>query len=165
MTWADLHTESERLAIEAQLALRTRNAGKAIELYKRAAEVERRALDQLDVSKARTRGITAVSAVALWFKAREYALVEYVSNGPTSPYGEATKVPKLSLSVDRFILASGPRETTLELTDPFRLFTVDSLHLRNACIPALCALSQDVDHFGGHLRKKVLIRRMQPVGP
>ena len=80
MTWAELHAESEQLAIEAQLALRARNAGKAIELYRRAAEVERRALDQLDVSKGRTRGITAVSAVALWFKAGEYALAEQLAH-------------------------------------------------------------------------------------
>ncbi len=80
MTWADLHVESERLAIEAQLALRTRNAARAIELYKRAAEIEQRALDQLDVSKARTRGVTAVSAVALWFKAGEYALAEQLAH-------------------------------------------------------------------------------------
>lgn len=79
MTWAELHAESEQLAIEAQLALRARNAGHAVELYKRAAEVERRALDQLDVSKERTRGITAVSAVALWFKAGEYALAEQLA--------------------------------------------------------------------------------------
>lgn len=80
MIWAELHAESEQLAIEAQLALRARNAGQAVELYKRAAEVERRALDQLDVSKARTRGITAVSAVALWFKAGEYALAEQLAH-------------------------------------------------------------------------------------
>ena len=80
MTWAELHSESERIAIEAQLALRARNAGQAIELYKRAAEIERRALDQLDVSKTRTRGITAVSAVALWFKAREYVLAEQLAH-------------------------------------------------------------------------------------
>lgn len=79
MTWVELHTESERFAIEAQLALRARNAVKAIELYKRAAEIERQALEQIDVSKARTRGITAVSAVALWFKAREYALAEQLA--------------------------------------------------------------------------------------
>lgn len=76
MTWAELHAESERLAIEAQLASRTRNPEHAMALYKRAAESERKALDQLDVSKVRTRGITAVSAVALWFKASEYALAE-----------------------------------------------------------------------------------------
>ena len=80
MTWAELHSESERIAIEAQLALRARNAGQAIELYRRAAEIERRALDQLDVSKTRTRGITAVSAVALWFKAGEYVLAEQLAH-------------------------------------------------------------------------------------
>ena len=80
MTWIELHTESERFAIEAQLALRDRNPGRAIELYKRAAEIERQALDQLDVSKVRTRGITAVSAVALWYKAREYALAEQLAH-------------------------------------------------------------------------------------
>lgn len=80
MTWAELHSESERLAIEAQFAMRARNAGQAIELYKRAAEIERQALDLLDVSKTRTRGITVVSAVALWFKAGEYALAEQLAH-------------------------------------------------------------------------------------
>lgn len=79
MTWAELHAESERLAIEAQLASRTRNPEHALSLYKRAAESERKALNQLDVSKVRTRGITAVSAVALWFKASEYALAEQLA--------------------------------------------------------------------------------------
>lgn len=80
MTWAELHGESERLAIEAQIAIRDRNAGQASQLYKRAAEFERRALDQLDASKTRTRGITAVSAVALWFKAGEYVLAEQLAH-------------------------------------------------------------------------------------
>lgn len=80
MTWADLHAESERLAIEAQLTLRERNVGKALDLYKQAADAERRALDQLDKSKTRTRGITAVSAVALWFKAGEYTLAEQLAH-------------------------------------------------------------------------------------
>lgn len=80
MTWADLHGESERLAIEAQLALRNHNAVRAIELYKRAAEIEQQALDQLDVSKTRTRGITAVSAVALWFKGGEYVFAERLAH-------------------------------------------------------------------------------------
>ena len=80
MSWAELHTESERLAIEAQLALSARNAGQANQLYKLAAEREQQALYQLDVSKARTRGITAVSAIALWFKAEEYSLAEQLAH-------------------------------------------------------------------------------------
>lgn len=80
MTWVELHTESERLAIEAQLALRARSTGQAIDLYGQAAEAERRALDQIDVSKVRTRGVTAVSAVALWFKAGEYEHAEQLAH-------------------------------------------------------------------------------------
>ena len=76
MSWAELHSESERLAIEARSAMRARDFGRAFDLYKRAAEFEWQALDQLDPSKVRTRGITAVSAVALWFKAGEYNLAE-----------------------------------------------------------------------------------------
>jgi hypothetical protein len=76
MTWTDLHGESEHLAMEAQAAMRTRNTDQAMTFYKRAAELEWRALDSLDMSKVRTRGITAVSAVALWFKANEYARAE-----------------------------------------------------------------------------------------
>ncbi|MGH8533035.1 MAG: hypothetical protein ACREV1_10020 [Gammaproteobacteria bacterium] len=80
MTWAQFHADSERLAIEAQLAARARDMARAIDLYKRAGDLERQALDQLDVSKARTRGITAVSAVALWFKAGEYLLAEQLAH-------------------------------------------------------------------------------------
>ncbi|MEJ1958928.1 MAG: hypothetical protein WDM70_05290 [Nitrosomonadales bacterium] len=80
MTWAELHAESERLAIDAQLALKARSTVQAIELYKQAANAERKALDQIDVSKVRTRGITAVSAVALWFKAGEYELAEQLAH-------------------------------------------------------------------------------------
>lgn len=61
------------------MAARARNSDQALELYKQAAAAERRALDQLDVAKVRTRGITAVSAVALWFKAREYVLAEQLA--------------------------------------------------------------------------------------
>ena len=79
MTWAELHTKSEKLAIEAQLALRARNTEQALDLYRQAAEAEQQALHQLDTSKLRTRGITAVSAVALWFKASEYIRAEQVA--------------------------------------------------------------------------------------
>lgn len=80
MTWASLHAESERLAIEAQLALKAHDARRAIELYKQAAEIEQQALAELDASKMRTRGIAAVSAVALWFKAREYVFAERLAH-------------------------------------------------------------------------------------
>ena len=80
MTWATHHAESERLAIAAQLASRARDTDGALDLYRQAAKAERLALDLLDSSKARTRGITAVSAVALWFKAAEYTLAEQLAH-------------------------------------------------------------------------------------
>lgn len=80
MTWAELHSESEQLAIKAQLTLKAHNTEKAFNLYRQAAETERQALDVLDVSKVRTRGITAVSAIALWFKAGEYIQAEQLAH-------------------------------------------------------------------------------------
>jgi hypothetical protein len=79
MTWTELHEQSERLAIEAERALKTRNTATALVLYKQAADCERRALGLVDPSKSRTRGITAVSAVALFFKAREYIQAEQLA--------------------------------------------------------------------------------------
>ena len=79
MSWSELHTQSEKFATEAHLALRSGRSSDARNLYKQAAELEQKALDLLDVTKARTRGITAVSAVALWFKAGEYTLAEQLA--------------------------------------------------------------------------------------
>jgi hypothetical protein len=80
MTWSVLHSESEKLAIEAQLAARERNHEVALELYRRAAEAERRALALVGADKVRTKAITAVSAVALFFKAREYSAAEQLAH-------------------------------------------------------------------------------------
>ena len=80
MNWAIFHTESERLAIDAYRKSRAQNIAEANVLYSQAAEAEQRALGCLDVSKIRTRGITAVSAVALWFKATEYAYAEQLAH-------------------------------------------------------------------------------------
>jgi hypothetical protein len=76
MSWLDRHAQSEKLAIEALLSLRAGDERGALSLYKQAAELEQEALYQLDPTKERTRGITAVSAVALWFKAADYLAAE-----------------------------------------------------------------------------------------
>jgi hypothetical protein len=80
MTWALLHAKSEALAIEASVAIKNRDEAKAQDLYKSAAQFEKQALELLDPSKTRTRGITAVSAVALWFKGGEYAQAEQIAH-------------------------------------------------------------------------------------
>lgn len=84
MTWAELHAKSESLAIEASLAQRNRDAFSAQELFRQAARFEKQALDVLDSSKVRTRGITAVSTVALWFKGGEYVQAELVAHSALS---------------------------------------------------------------------------------
>jgi hypothetical protein len=80
MTWADLHKRSEALAIEAEQAFRYGNASNAAHLYAQAAELEEQALAFVDVTKARTKGITAVSAVSLWYKAAMYERAEQLAH-------------------------------------------------------------------------------------
>ena len=72
MSWADYHTQSEQLAHEAEVAFTTGDRERAERLYVDAAAAETRALADLSAGKARTFGITVVSAVALWYKGRAY---------------------------------------------------------------------------------------------
>jgi hypothetical protein len=79
MSWVDHHKASEATAIEAEQKLRSGSAPDAARLYARAAELEQQALAELDSSKTRTRGITAVSAVSLWYKAAAYERAEQLA--------------------------------------------------------------------------------------
>ena len=69
MSWNEHHSESEKLASEAELVSRSGNRQEAEQLYAEAAAAEARALADLTPEKQRTIGITAISAVALWYKA------------------------------------------------------------------------------------------------
>jgi len=73
MGWNQNHSESERFASQAEVAARAGRRKRAAELYREAAEAERRALAAIDPLKIRTLGITAVSAVSLYYKAAERA--------------------------------------------------------------------------------------------
>jgi hypothetical protein len=79
MTWANLHRASETLAIEAEQAFRRGDASDATRLYVKAAELEQQALAAVDPAKTRTKGITAVSAVSLLYKAAEYERAEQLA--------------------------------------------------------------------------------------
>jgi len=69
MSWSEHHKLSERLASAAHQALRGAVPCESSSLFVEAAEAEERALLELDAtSKPRTFGITAVSAVALYYK-------------------------------------------------------------------------------------------------
>lgn len=76
MSWSTQHSLSEKLAIEALTASRAGNAPRAETLYRKAAENEAAAFDAIEDGKSRTRGITAVSAVSLWYKGHDYSSAE-----------------------------------------------------------------------------------------
>jgi hypothetical protein len=71
MSWDSYHSQSEQYASAALAAFQQGDFATAETLYRQAATAEVSALTALDRTKARTRGITAVSAVALYYKAKE----------------------------------------------------------------------------------------------
>lgn len=71
MSWLEHHRNSELLASDAEIALHQGDSIRARELYKKAAEAEENALQEVGHDQRRTYGITAVSAVSLYLKASE----------------------------------------------------------------------------------------------
>ena len=71
MTWLEHHRLSEQYAAEAEIANQRGELTQAQNFYAKAAQAEERALQEVAPDKPRTYGITAVSAVALYFKASE----------------------------------------------------------------------------------------------
>jgi hypothetical protein len=61
------------LAAEAEIARRGGDRVSGERLYVEAAKAEHAAFSALGADKQKTRGITAVSAAALWYKGRDYA--------------------------------------------------------------------------------------------
>jgi predicted nucleotide-binding protein len=80
MNWLSFHQDSETLAASAHEALLRGDATRAKQLFGQAADAEERALEILNVDKPRTLGITAVSAVALWYKAGELDRAEQLAH-------------------------------------------------------------------------------------
>lgn len=66
------HRESEILSYEANKLMLEGNIEKARHLYAKAAELEKIALKSISPQKTRTFGILAVSAVALYYKSRDF---------------------------------------------------------------------------------------------
>lgn len=74
MSWLEYHRESELLASDGEIALHRGDGERARALYNKAAEAEVNALREVGDDKPRTYGITAVSAVSLYFKAAEWQI-------------------------------------------------------------------------------------------
>jgi hypothetical protein len=79
MSWSLHHSESENYAGLAEEASKQADIQQALEFYRLAAQAETQALDSLESDKYRTIGITAVSAVSLWFKAQELRQAEQLA--------------------------------------------------------------------------------------
>lgn len=79
MSWNTLHRLSEQAASKAQLALLQGSHEEARDLYAQAANAEDKALGELDLSKTRTVGISAVSAASLYYKAADLSRAEEVA--------------------------------------------------------------------------------------
>jgi hypothetical protein len=103
-TWSQLHALSEAAAIEASLARYDGDSANANRLYAEAADYEEQALAVVDVTYGRTRGITAVSAVSLWYKAGQFEragqLARTMLNDSTLPSYSRVELRELVEMVD-----------------------------------------------------------------
>ncbi|NJN56989.1 MAG: hypothetical protein HC879_05550 [Leptolyngbyaceae cyanobacterium SL_5_9] len=80
MSWLVHHTQSEEYANQAEELCRQQDLDRAASFYRLSAEAEVKALNNLDPSKTRTIGITAVSATSLYFKAQEFLRAKRVAH-------------------------------------------------------------------------------------
>jgi conjugal transfer/entry exclusion protein len=72
MSWKEYHSQSTELASQAQVLKWQGELAAAKQYYAMAATAESKALAAIVPEQTRTLGITAVSAVALWYKAEEF---------------------------------------------------------------------------------------------
>ncbi|MGG6264577.1 hypothetical protein ACQ4M3_26975 [Leptolyngbya sp. AN03gr2] len=72
MSWLAHHTLSEGYASQAEEFCRQQDFERAAKFYRLAAKAELNALEDIDLGKTRTIGITATSAASLYFKARDF---------------------------------------------------------------------------------------------
>ncbi|MGF1524481.1 MAG: hypothetical protein ACFBSF_19335 [Leptolyngbyaceae cyanobacterium] len=80
MSWLEHHTQSEGYASQAEKLSRRHENEQAADFYRLAAKAEVSALEDLNHSKTRTIGITAISAASLYFKAQEFLLARRVAH-------------------------------------------------------------------------------------
>jgi hypothetical protein len=79
MSWSKYHIQSEQHAIAAEVASKSRDNDLAIKHYALAAQAEVNALNCLSSDKARTIGITVVSATSLYFMAQDFSQARIVA--------------------------------------------------------------------------------------
>jgi hypothetical protein len=165
MSWDLYHTESEMLASQAE-ALRLRgNHASATDLYRRAAELEERALEALDPSRPRTRGITAVSALSLWHKAGSdedvHRLARQVLAEPLPHFAQAQAREFLHVSdVDS---ATPEQRFEVELTLRYAVRAPDRKVAEREAVERWRSGSGDAPGASG--QGELVAVRSQPAGP
>jgi hypothetical protein len=89
MSWHEHHRESEQFASNAEVLQRQGEVEAARQNYAIAAAAEVKALAFIESHETRTFGITAVSAVALLFKAKDFLQAKQIAyqclSQPTLP--------------------------------------------------------------------------------
>jgi superfamily II DNA or RNA helicase len=108
VSWNEHHSRSEKLAIEAEMATRAGDGKRAKELYVQAATEELAALEFLSTDKGRTRGITAVSVVSLFYKGQDYSSAERLAQDYLGYQLPKFAETQLSDLLDRIRLNEGP---------------------------------------------------------
>lgn len=124
MSWADLHQQSERLAAEAKASAKL-SVRRAQELYGEAAKLESAALEGLAPTKLRTLGVTAVSAAALWFKAKELVQAQKIAyKALTNELLPAFAVTQLQELLQSIWSEQVRKNTGLEFSEEAVLFSI-----------------------------------------
>ena len=80
MSWLKYHRLSEEHSSDAEVAVRRGEHTRALGLYAKAAQAEELALKEVEPAKSRTYGITAVSAVALHYKANQQEQAQFLAH-------------------------------------------------------------------------------------
>lgn len=116
MTWIEHHRSSERLAAEAEVAARRGERVRSQQLYAKAADAEASALGEIDPSKTRTLGITAISTVSLYLKANRLYDAEAIAYTSLASAG----LPAFAAEQLRVLLQSIWSEQVRERTGGFQ---------------------------------------------
>ncbi|MBW1802352.1 MAG: hypothetical protein JRJ85_16690, partial [Deltaproteobacteria bacterium] len=73
------HQKAQKLSSQAAMLMRDGRIEEARDLYAEAAELEEAALKSFPENKGRTFGILAISAVALYYKSKDYASATHLA--------------------------------------------------------------------------------------
>jgi tetratricopeptide (TPR) repeat protein len=117
MSWLVHHIQSEQYSSQAQQFSKPHEEVVARKLYELAAKAEVNALNCLDSSKMRTFGITAVSAVSLYFKAQEFFLAKEFAE----KWINIESMPSFAIEqLESLIQEIDTMKTELRSADPFK---------------------------------------------